>query len=376
MALGSYGIIFHDLFVDKELFIPAFKSYYKEKQEDIEITVKNLLDLLTRFNTATVTKAMASEFQINWEKFQTQVLGNNNPLQLLVAYRDGLGENAQFSQIIEQRQVEETVKTEKGYQYGINSGNSLITDSFKIIKARQVEGFLQEHLAGLLNQLYYTHIDRSTAEALHDYHSRLLREIYTTSNMKKRQHITGLRWHELIYGNMGWAQWQGNAYEAYLNHMADHEPTLFDYLSQHGKDTIADFSINRQRQSVFVEEGGEEPDLGHFPILMMGQVNSIPWFAGGDIVIVNEKMEVVYNIQLKTTTRKSQTVFTEKISELRKFLTDFVSAATVEEKAELLFSSFKNTIANSSIEDQLGDSLKRTVQEGLLKKLEQAVSKH
>jgi len=57
----------------------------------------------------------------------------------------------------------------------------------------------------------------------------------------------------------------------------------------------------------------------------MGQINSIPWFAGGDIVIVNNKLEVIYNIQLKTTTRNTQTVFAEKVSELRKFLIQFTS---------------------------------------------------
>jgi hypothetical protein len=31
MALGEYGIIFHDLFLDKELFNSIFKEYYKEK---------------------------------------------------------------------------------------------------------------------------------------------------------------------------------------------------------------------------------------------------------------------------------------------------------------------------------------------------------
>jgi hypothetical protein len=111
-----------------------------------------------------------------------------------------------------------------------------------------------------------------------------------------------LPWYKLIYGNMGWAQWQGNAYEAYFNHMANHEPVLFDYLSQHGKETMAEFNLKTHRESVFSEEGGYEPDLGHFPELMMGQINSIPWFAGGDIVIINNKMEVIYNIQLKTTT--------------------------------------------------------------------------
>ena len=375
MALGNYGIIFHDLFVDETLFLQAFKDYYKEKQADIETTVAALLGLLNSYNVQEVTKGMASQFQELWEKFQLQVLGNEQPLQLLVAYRDGLGENAQFSQILEQRQVEETVKTKRGYTYGINTGNTLIQDSFKIIQARQVEKFLQEHLGQLLNQLYYEHIERSVAEALHDYHSHLLHDIYTTSNMKKRQHITGLPWYKLIYGNMGWAQWQGNAYEAYFNHMANHEPVLFDYLSQHGKETMAEFNLKIHRESVFSEEGGYEPDLGHFPELMMGQINSIPWFAGGDIVIINDKMEVIYNIQLKTTTQHSQTVFAEKVAQLKQFLINFVSAETVDEKAKILFDSFKNTTANT-VENYLGDSFAKTLEEHLYKKLEQSIPKH
>lgn len=374
MALGSYGIIFHDLFVDEGLFLPAFKSYYEEKRDAIDGTVSSLLSLLETYNTATVTQSMSESFQRLWDTFQTQVLGNNNPLQLLVAYRDGdLGKNAQFSQIIEQRQVEEAANTKRGYQYGINAGNDLIKDSFKIIQARNIEEFLQSHINGLLNQLYYVQIDRPTAEALHDYHSHLLRDIYTTSDRKKRQHITGLRWYQLIYGNMGWAQWQGNAYEAFFNHMADKEPSLFEYLSQHGKNMVATMAYKDQTNSVFREEGGEQQDLGHFPDLMMGQINSIPWFAGGDIVIVNNKMEVIYNIQLKTTTWKSQTVFTEKVTQLKTFLKAFVAADTIEEKAQLLFDSFKNTIANSSIENELGENFHQTLEENLFKRIEKSI---
>ena len=375
MALGNYGIIFHDLFVDETLFLSAFKDYYKEKQIDIEQTSAALLGLLNSYNVTQVTKAMATQFQTLWEQFQLQVLGNNQPLQLLVAYRDGLGENAQFSWIVEQKQVEEAVKVGRRYQYGINTGNSLIQDSFKIIQARQVEKFLQEHLGQLLNQLYYEHIERSVAEALHDYHSHLLKDIYTTSDRRKRQHITGLPWYKLIYGNMEWAQWQGNAYEAYFNHMANHEPVLFDYLSQHGKETMAEFNLKMHRESVFSEEGGYDPDLGNFPKLMMGQINSIPWFAGGDIVIINNKMEVIYNIQLKTTTWHSQTVFEEKITQLKNFLIDFISAETIEEKAKILFDSFKNTTANT-IENYLGDNFAKTLEEHLYKKMEQQQSKH
>jgi len=40
-------------------------------------------------------------------------------------------------------------------------------------------------MTGLLNQLYST-IGKTTAEALHDYHSDILNKIYTTADRKKR----------------------------------------------------------------------------------------------------------------------------------------------------------------------------------------------
>ena len=213
---------------------------------------------------------MASKFQFLWEKFQLEVLANKKPLQLLVAYRgDATGSQAQFSQIINQEQVEESINTKYGYIYGINTGNQLIKDSMQIIKAQKIEDFLRLHLSGLLTQLYSS-VDSYTAHALHKYHSMLLKKIYLETN-SNRQHLTGLPWYKIIYGEMPWVAWQGNAYEAFLNHLAEHEPQIFNFLSSHGQNMKKNFNYNIQKKnSVFIEEGGEKPNLGHFPQLMMG----------------------------------------------------------------------------------------------------------
>lgn len=356
--ISSTGIIFHDFFLDKESFIPLYEEYYMSKKEEIDVTVTKLLTLLQQYNVKYINPNMSQQFQHLWEEFQFKVLLNKNPLQLLVVYRgDGSGKTAEYSTIINQSEVEESVNTKYGYRYGINTGNSLIEDSMKVIQARNVEEFLRIHMTGLLNQLY-SRIDKTTAEALHDYHSDILNHIYTTSNYKIRQHITGKTWQNIIYGNAAFAQWQGNAYEAFFNHMANHEPALFDYLSKHGQAMAATFNYQKQRNSVYIEEGGNQIDLGNFPRLMMGQINSIPWFAGGDIVIINNKLEVIYNIQLKTTIKNVQTVFTEKVLELKQFLILFANAGTAREKAQILFEKFQNTIANSSITNQLEKNVK------------------
>lgn len=353
VVIENKGIIFHDFFLDKETFLSLYKEYYLEKKVNVDQAVNELLIFLNSYNKNTVNAAMSKQFQILWESFQSVVLLNKNPLQLLVVYRgDGSGKHSEYSTIIDQSAVEEAVNTKRGYRYGINSGNQLILDSMAVIKARNVEEFLQIHISGLLNQLY-TSLDRNQAKALHIYHSDILNHIYTTSNQAKRQHLTGEKWYKVIYGNAGFAQWQGNAYEAFFNHMANYEPSLFNYLSTHGQAMAVNLNVQSQKNSVFIEEGGNQFNLGNFPRLMMGQINSIPWFAGGDIVIINNKLEVIYNIQLKTTTRNVQSVFEEKISELRNFLIKFTDLTSVDEKANLLFNTFQNTIANSNIVNNL-----------------------
>lgn len=352
MALGEVGIIFHDFFLDKDTFLPLYEDYYQEKKIEIDSLVNKLLVLLEQYNVKNVSPAMAKNFQFLWKSFQSKVLANKKPLQLLVSYRgDGSGKEAQFSQILNQEKVEEAVNTKYGYVYGINTGNQIIKDSMQIVQAQNIENFLRIHLSGLLNQLY-SKIDSNTAQALHKYHSQLINKNYT-NKVKKRLHITNSPWYKIIYGEMPFVAWQGNAYEAFLNHMANHEPSLFNYLSSHGKNTAKNFNYNLQKKDVFLEEGGNQPDLGHFPQLMMGQLNSIPWFAGGDIIIINEKLEIIYNIQLKTTGAKNPTVFKENIVKLKNFLIQFNSLNTVKDKAELLFEEFQNSVANSSIVENL-----------------------
>ena len=369
MALGEMGIIFHDFFLSKDTFLPLYEEYYQEKKIEINASVNELLILLEQYNVKNVSPAMAKKFQFLWKKFQGQVLANKKPLQLLVSYRgDGTGEQAQFSQILNQEKVEETVNTKYGYTYGINTGNQLIKDSMQIIQAQNIENFLRVHLSGLLNQLY-SKIDSYTAQALHKYHNQLINKNYT-NRVKKRLHITNSPWYKIIYGEMPFVAWQGNAYEAFLNHMANHEPSLFSYLSSHGKNAAKIFNYNIQKKDVFSEEGGHSPDLGHFPQLMMGQINSIPWFAGGDIIIINEKLEVIYNIQLKTTGKKNPTVFKENIIRLKNFLIQFNSLTSVKDKAELLFKEFQNSIANSSIAENLSKKTEDEIMNLIKKQLQ------
>lgn len=340
------GIIFADLFINsKDQFTEFFIQHYSQNQQAIDTCINELNGVLTLYATKAITPAMASEFKISWNNFEKIVLLNQGDLQLLVAYRGASGKNGQFSQIIKQEDVE-GAGTGIGASYGINAGHDLIKDSIKALNASKIEQFLQYHLNGLLNQLE-TKITRDEGRKIHLYHQAQL----TMAQMGATEiHLTGMLYRDAFYGgSAGYyygGQGLGKAYDAFMNHMANKETHIFNYLRSGGQSEANDISLVTHRDtSVFVEEGGVEQH-GHFPQLLKDSTNHTGWYTGGDIIIVNpETMSIVYNIQLKTTTANKPSVFGERVEKIRKFLKGF-QELTPEQKAERIFDFMLTSISN------------------------------
>lgn len=137
-----------------------------------------------------------------------------------------------------------------------------------ILKASSVEKFLQVHLNGFLNQLDQK-IDTEVAYTLHRYHTDCLAQYYQD---KPDEHLTGLYWHNAFYGeNNGHyygGQGLGQAYDAYMNHMANKESRIYDYLRTNGNASINIENIKiDNKKTVYVEENKIGPG-GHFPRLL------------------------------------------------------------------------------------------------------------
>lgn len=361
------GILFSDLFItDREFFVKFFASYYEENQKIMDAVIYELQAILSKTNTNIVTKAIATEFQQAWKQFERFVLLNEHDLQLLVAYRGAEGGNAEFSTIIPQAEVEGVSRTKYGTQYGIQTGKIYGSNLMAAAHAREVEIFLQNHLNEYLNQLAST-ISVSDAEKIHDYHEYCL-ALYLQNS---EEHVSGKTWIEAFYtASMGayyGGQGLGQAYDAFMNHMANKETGIFDYLKSGGMTTTAD-KISFNSQSVYVEERGVEP-AGNFAELLAASRNSIGWYTGGDIIIVNPNtMEVVYNIQLKTTGKNVLGVFTEKIAALRKFLNGFLEL-TPQQKGERIFDFFITSVSNSDdFNNMPAKTVNNVVQNALLEK--------
>lgn len=337
------GIIYNDIFfASKDQFMQHFISYYKEHKAMVDNVAAKLSSILNSMKK-TVTEASAEQFSIAWKEFQQVVLLNKQPLQLLVAYRGSQGKLDQISAIINQEDVEEYGKG----RYGINTDSEKLKEEAKqIVRARKVEQFLQRHLNGFINALYRKATTKE-AEILHEYHSNLIQKEYA----EHYDHITDKRFQEIFYGTRGqgsqyWGgRGLGNVYDAFMNHVANHEKFIFNFLSAQGR-TVVNF--NFPRTSVFTEEGGITP-TSHLPQLLHDSLNSIGWYTGGDIVIVNPKtMEVVYNIQLKSTGKNINTTFEIHIAELKGIIDMFTKAKTPEEKAQWLFEKMKTSVSNFS----------------------------
>lgn len=297
---------------------------------------------------------MASEFQSKWKKFQEVVLLNKKPLELIVAYRGTKNQSAEISTILEQNMAEQI----RGKEWGIDTAGKAVSSAIDTaLKAQEVQNFLNLHLNGFLAQLGQPLI-RKEANYLYRYYKSKLVSYY----LEKNHHLTGATWAQAFYGSTSKktgkinlnryyrGQGLGQAYDAFMNHMANYEKGIYNYLKTSGIEQINLNSGNKDSISVYEQEGGIK---GHFPQLLVDSKNHISWYTGGDIIIVDPKtMQVVYNIQLKTTSKKTKSLFKERIQSLRTVINSLKSQ-DVNTQAKILFNQFKTEISNFNEFDNL-----------------------
>ena len=353
---NNQGILIGDIFVNnKEIFVDFFEQYYTLNKIQIDEVANRLHKILKEYGVKNVTYKMAADFENAWEQFEQIVLLNHQKLQLLVAYRGAGGKDARFSAIVDQSAVMGTEDTNWAKnQYGIRSGHKLIEDSMAALEASEVEQYLQKHLNGLLAQLD-TSINRDEAQLLHRYHNHCLSSYFQEND---EAHLTNVLFRNAFYaknqdkdssdsfyyGGRG----LGRVYDAFMNHMAEHEKAVFDYLASHGAGAAPGVQKFGENSKTVYREEGEVYQGAHFPTLMKESTNRVAWYTGGDIIIVNPKtMSVVYNIQLKTTTEKTKSVFSESVADLGKFIEIFVNASP-REKGETLFHYLLTSVSNAT----------------------------
>lgn len=119
-----------------------------------------------------------------------------------------------------------------------------------------------------------------------------------------KQSFTNKTFKQVIYQNMGGQQYRGKVWDAFMNHVANYHKEIIAALVNPEiiNNLMETFFKNRQNYQYSVYE--EENPIP-FVRLLYKSLNSTPWFASGDIVIIGEDGRILYNIQLKTTSRKN-----------------------------------------------------------------------
>lgn len=348
MKIGE-GIVYGDILVENEdLFIDFFTKYYQANDQVINIIIKNLMSEISQLNTIfslgqynasfLLPDNLINNFEDSYKRFQREILLNTKPTSLLVGYRSDSGKTVKYHHV-------EDINKQIGfdaYQYGIETKmDTEIKNMRRYRKAQTTEYFLQQHYNELLKFLE-NKIGKQDASNLSIYHKSTLKG-------KKYSGLSDETWHKVFYGNRFKANYIGNVQDSFLNHVANYETSIFKFLISQGQmsDSVED-TINtliKIATSVYQEERGVSPS-GHFAELLDESKNTTRWFASGDILIVGFNREIIYNIQLKTTSFKKPSNFEIKLKELEDILQEFQQINNPVEKAKILFKKLKTQVSN------------------------------
>ena len=364
-TISTQGIIFADLFVNsKEDFVEYFTQYFETNRTAVEAAITDLENVLNLIQTKTLNVAYAEQFHKAWKTFQNVVLLNTNNLELIVGYRDPGKTSIQFSTIIDM----ETATKDRNL---INTGDQLVRDSMSWSKAsekaQKVEKIMQSHLGGFINSLY-SRLSEDEKHLLITKNFDAIPEVW--KHPRAGDTLIGQRWQDIFYKQYYTGQGLGKAYDAYMNHLANYHTEFYSYLATGGTSSSENENIPSIKHSVYNEEGGAG---NNFPILLNESLNTTGWYTGGDIIIIDPKtMEVVYNIQLKTTqegvTKKGNVKIPKKfdiaIAKLKIYINGGdlkigdktfqfspLSSLPPREKASQLFDLLKTNISNTNAFD-------------------------
>ena len=387
MGVSTSGIIFADLFVNSEEdFVRYFTEYFNANRVNVENAIAQLTQTLTNIQTKTLNVDMADKFHQDWNNFQKVVLLNDKDLELIVGYRAPGKTAVTMSTVIP---ISEATQGGNLIQTGNEAVRRAVALGKQVQKAQEVEAALTTHLNGFITMLN-TKISPQEKEILITDRMSAIPDKWKKMSGRLTDLLDDRKWQDIFYANYYTGQGLGKAYDAYMNHVANHHTAVYSYLASGGANSET-LQVPRIKNSVYTEEGGVS---GNFPYLLNESLNTTGWYTGGDIVIVDpQTMSVVYNIQLKTTqegetkTRgtKIPSNFNIAIEKLKVYINGgkmtvgkntyhFSALSTLppEEKARQLFRLLKTNVSNySAFDNSVQETIDDIIKQGITEKARQ-----
>lgn len=344
------GVIFGDYFLNYELFEPIFVEWYSQKRDDfknaLETEVIAPIEQMTVIENnkvvskhgAAVRKADydAAKIYNAWERLSQEYFGNS-PVTLLIGAKFN-SSKYQWTNTIN----ESDIINQKGIAVRKKALENLkdAADNIKsIYAAADVQDIINRHIDNMMQQLNGYELSTSEALAMHQ-----LLEARRSALNNASFHFTGATYNQIIFGSQQNAE--GKQLDAFMNHMGNYHAEIFNLLSS--KMVSGTDLMNSTVQDIEDDFPGIFSNTDEVQPWLLDSLNSASWLTGGDIIVLNSKGSVIYNIQLKTTKRGK--TFEVATSSLYKFAIEMRNLmdedATPEELAKLMFERLATTAAN------------------------------
>lgn len=365
------GIIFGGYLLSEEQFIPVFTTWYQERKVEFRNALQTqIIDVIKRMvevsesekvvskHGAAVRKGQydAKAIYMAWENLTREYFGNG-VISIIAGAKFG-SKNYQWTKILDESQV---VNSKGIYirRKGLNILEEQMKDVDTIYAAAEVQDIINNHFDNFVRALDTYTLTKEDAIDLH----QLL--AYRKSKLN-RPGFTGSTYNEILFGSQQNAA--GKQLDAYMNHIGNYHKSLFaamtigmadaQSLNNLANDVTDDFS------AMFANNRSEIQSW------LLDSLNTASWLAGGDIVVVGDTGQVIYNIQLKTTGRgKTFEVATSSLLDLAVKMRDLIDneAAQPEELARAMYNKLKITSANeiSNTEKFFEDGAYNYVEENL-----------
>ena len=250
--------------------IMTYDEFYSFMQPILnEELIKKILIRFQRIRALLQRNEIKKAYNM-WENFQRDILNNKsyNVSLLFIENIDTEASNYKFKYASK----EYNVLSNRGR---LTRMKQLSEELFKASIEEQIAEHLQEFLGDVATK-------RLSWE--------LIQQAFSLNNHDVNTNATDARWHtgdwtykNILYGSN--PAWQGNAADAFMNHMAHlHAQILAAQISDENIQLFTTSVFNEEKDNIFQ--------------LLYNSKNTTAWYTGGDIILKFGGQ--IYNIQLKT----------------------------------------------------------------------------
>lgn len=349
------GIIFGGYLLSKDEFLSIFFDWYQQRKNDLKRDLQTqvidkievMIKVSERYSKSKGTyvpsirrvkeKYDAQQIHLAWQRITQEYFGNRE-VTLIAAAKFGSSEYTWTNNILETDAInKQGISIQKK---GLDELNKTMELVGSIYAAQDVQSFLNIHYNNLLTVLDTYTLNSDEAAAMR----HLLATRKSLLNNASFQ-FAGSTYNKIIFDSQRNAE--GKKLDAFMNHIGDYNKELFGAMrvSKIQATAIKDLKLD--------DHGGFEkifPNKNKTQPWLLDSLNSTSWLSGGDIVVVDAKGAVLYNIQLKSTSKgKTFEVAPSLLLSLARNMVLLIDSDNPTELAELMFNRLKTSSSNEFV---------------------------